>query len=404
MSELIQKNKYRSFHRQLLTGVSALALIGYVATMPVARADDGNLPTIWIELGGQFNRLENSQEIYTPPFVALTPSNFSPPQIAERPARYGLDETAALTFQPEESDWVFSASVRYGRSGNSKHVRQQSNPAPYTAFTSFHRSRNGNYHHFTHYYVNYAADPRFVDVTTKHSEGHTILDFQAGKDFGLGLFGHNASSTLNIGVRFAQFTSRSAINIRENPDWHFKTHITTFSTSYDYNGSHYSFYHKVQNVNQPYHSFAGAFRANRSFTGLGPSISWKSSEPFAGNPERGALTFDWGLNAALLFGRQKAKTHHQTTAWFHSTYANQANRPITYQHPVTPDHARSRNVIVPNIGGFAGLSVKYNAAKVSVGYRADFFFGAMDGGIDARRNENVGFYGPFATVSVGLGG
>ena len=32
------------------------------------------------------------------------------------------------------------------------------------------------------------------------------------------------------------------------------------------------------------------------------------------------------------------------------------------------------------------------------------FFGAMDGGFDAANKENRSFYGPFATVSVGLGG
>jgi hypothetical protein len=43
-------------------------------------------------------------------------------------------------------------------------------------------------------------------------------------------------------------------------------------------------------------------------------------------------------------------------------------------------------------------------AKVKFGYRADLFLGAMDGGIDTAKKENVGFYGPFATVSVGIGG
>ena len=65
---------------------------------------------------------------------------------------------------------------------------------------------------------------------------------------------------------------------------------------------------------------------------------------------------------------------------------------------------RLRSVIVPNVGGFAGLSFHYANAKVSFGYRADIFLGAMDGGIDAVKKENVGFYGPFASVSIGLGG
>ena len=65
---------------------------------------------------------------------------------------------------------------------------------------------------------------------------------------------------------------------------------------------------------------------------------------------------------------------------------------------------RSRFVTVPNLGGFAGASFRFSGAKVSLGYRADFFFGAMDGGIDTRKSEDIGFYGPFATISVGLGG
>ncbi len=40
--------------------------------------------------------------------------------------------------------------------------------------------------------------------------------------------------------------------------------------------------------------------------------------------------------------------------------------------------------------------------KVRMGYRADFFFGAIDGGIDTRKSETLGFYGPFATISIGL--
>ena len=68
------------------------------------------------------------------------------------------------------------------------------------------------------------------------------------------------------------------------------------------------------------------------------------------------------------------------------------------------DRNRARNVTIPNIGGFAGISFKYADAKLALGYRADLFFNAMDGGIDTRKSENVGFYGPFATVSVGLGG
>ena len=59
-------------------------------------------------------------------------------------------------------------------------------------------------------------------------------------------------------------------------------------------------------------------------------------------------------------------------------------------------------VVVPNLGGFAGVSFVNGSAKIKFGYRADFFFGAMDEGIDTRKSETLGFYGPFATISIGL--
>jgi len=44
------------------------------------------------------------------------------------------------------------------------------------------------------------------------------------------------------------------------------------------------------------------------------------------------------------------------------------------------------------------------SAKVSFGYRADVFFGVIDGGLATRSTFNRGFYGPFAQVSIGIGG
>jgi hypothetical protein len=74
---------------------------------------------------------------------------------------------------------------------------------------------------------------------------------------------------------------------------------------------------------------------------------------------------------------------------------------VTYQ-PLPVDKTRARTVTVPNVGGFAGLTFRVQNFKVSAGYRADLFFGAMDGGVDTAKKENVGFYGPFVTISVGL--
>lgn len=124
--------------------------------------------------------------------------------------------------------------------------------------------------------------------------------------------------------------------------------------------------------------------------------------PIAGNGADSELTVDWGVNGAVLFGRQRVNVHHQTTSYdyqqiFGSSYT-------AHRSTQTVNRKEAHSAVIPNLGGFAGLSLKFPNAKVSVGYRADFFFNAADNGIDTRHVVNEGFYGPFASISVGLGG
>ncbi len=133
---------------------------------------------------------------------------------------------------------------------------------------------------------------------------------------------------------------------------------------------------------------------------LGPSLSLKNTTGLLGTVDDGQLALDWGMNAAVLFGRQKAESSHHSTI-NHYFGRGLAALPTVAVHPLVT-HSRSRMVTVPNIGGFAGLSYRIQNAKVSAGYRADFFFAARDVGIDTRSTANVGFHGPFATISIGL--
>jgi hypothetical protein len=100
----------------------------------------------------------------------------------------------------------------------------------------------------------------------------------------------------------------------------------------------------------------------------------------------------------VLFGRQKVKLNYTTMAKLYRVY------PSYSSHHNAVHRTESRRVTVPNLGGFAALSYRFTNAKISAGYRADFFFGAMDGGLDTHRSMTTGFHGPFATISVGLGG
>jgi hypothetical protein len=127
-----------------------------------------------------------------------------------------------------------------------------------------------------------------------------------------------------------------------------------------------------------------------------------------GDHAAGEFKFDWGVNAAVLFGRQRAYGSHETQA-SHYRGARPAFLPslrpnYTSLYHTQKPFARSRTITAPNVGGFAAISLKFPNAKVSLGYRADFFFGAMDTGIDARKTATTGFHGPFTTISIGLGG
>jgi iron complex outermembrane receptor protein len=335
-------------------------------------ADNGK-PPLWIELGGNFDQLSDEQQSFDPSFVQKIPSFLSSPLATEKPPSTGLDWEGAASFEPDGSDWVFSADIRYGRSSSKRHIHQQTNPVGVPV--TFEGTPEGD---------EYAAT-RYVDTQTSNSESHAIFDFMAGKDVGLGMFGAPGSSVLSGGVRMASFTSRSFASIFTDPDAVFITHPK---------------YHRN-------HNYSGSSDAKRSFHGMGPAISWNASMPIEGDEQNGEIAVDWGSNAAVLFGRQRASGSHTTGAYYHCTpdFGGTAAchvRSSHYQH--TAPFNRSRMATVPNLGGFVGLSMKYNNAKVSFGYRADEFFGAMDGGIDTYKAENRGFFGPFANISIGLGG
>ena len=389
MSELINRNDNRATIRwKLLTGASALALTAYVSSAGLAKAEDASHPLVWIQLGGQLSQLSDSAEIFAPDFPTTRPSIFSPSQEFEKSPQFGFDEEGKISFQPENSDWIFSASIRYGRASKDRHAHQQTYPSKqdYYLYPSFHVL------HLTRF----PRAARFADTSVRNSEQHTIIDFQAGQDVGLGLFGKNGSSTVNLGVRFAQFRDKSNISLKSDPDWHFQ------GKYYYYNA------YKIEFLIQPYHSNAAGFRADRSFRGVGPSLSWSGSAPFAGNAQGGELDVDWGVNAALLFGRQRTRVQHHSTVRYNNGgrgyfYYGTNGVLATMTHNAPQAKTRSRNVTAPNVGGSVGLSWKLQNFKMSLGYRADFFFNAIDGGIDARKNENRGFFGPYASISIGLG-
>jgi hypothetical protein len=357
--------------RSLLASVSAIALI---SGSGVASAEDIDRPTVWIDLGAQFERLRTEQETYLPPFMAPAPSFVTiSPAAAQNPPLTSFGGELKIAFQPKESDWIFSAAMRFGRVSAGKHEHQQTlvkgkliglDPPKYITGVD-----------------------RFADAQGLRNGGHVIADFSAGKDVGLGMFGNAGVSVVNAGIRFAQFTEKSSANLGALPS----------EFRYVYN----NFFHVSVPRAYP-RVFYAIEHSIRSFSGVGPSLSWNASADILGN-ELAEVSVDWGANAAILFGRQKVAGHDERRLQTHFL-SQTVNGQVVTNYDLTSNFARRKFVSVPNVGGFAGVSLKFPNAKVSLGYRADFFFNVMDVGMDTRKESGQGFFGPFATVSWGVGG
>jgi len=389
MSELIHTNdNHATIRWKLLTSASALALTAYVVTAGAANADDAARPTIWIELGGQMEQLQGLNAPFLAPFMSVTPT----PDIykgisftgTQKPPLFAFGADGKISFQPENSDWVFSAAVRYGRSHSKRHLHHQSLghvvPLGLYYFTS------SGQRVFPSGYSTHLATVAFVDVNAPSEEHHLVLDFKAGKDVGIGLFGHDGTSNISAGVREMQFSENSSLTIYARPQ------VGT------YNVLNYPIYYPKATFSQ--YTLTG--HAKRSFKGIGPSLSWNASAGIAGNVQDGELMLDWGINAALLFGKQKAKTDHSTMVRHFDkgtyTYSTGIYPSRSYNAPT-----RSRSITVPNIEVLAGLSWRTENAKVSIGYRYDTYLKALDTGIDARKTSNLTFNGPYASISIGIG-
>lgn len=407
MSELIQKHESQSTARwKLLTGASALVLI---AAAPAMANDDSDHPLLWIELGGTADIMKGGfGDRFSAPFLeqSPTPSPLSngAPLGFQKSSRFTFGGEGSLTLQPAHSDWEFSVAVRYGRSGSKKRNHHQT-----SVVNKVHNGYYDLYKFLAPGYPSYWSQlpafkyltgQKFAETVLNRSEHHFVLDFQAGKDVGLGLFGHGGKSVVSAGVRLARFTAHTDVTVRAKPDLRLHQY-TQFSGHVQYTYLNWNNYYLHGN-------------ADRDFHAIGPSLSWNASAPIAGNVESGQLSLDFGINGAVLFGRQKADVSHSTSRHDHdgssTSYVTEVHHQTHTIHYVThyanmpPAQHRTRNVTVPDLGGNIGISYRIENAKLGFGYRIDHFFGAMDGGIDTRRSEDLGFQGLFATFSVGLGG
>ncbi|HVP85376.1 MAG TPA: TonB-dependent receptor [Rhizomicrobium sp.] len=345
---------------------------------------DGRKPQVWVQLGGNFAMLDADTQAYEPTFAEGTPALRTdlpqPPDVEKAPGN-GFDWQGAVTIQPADSDWMLKAGVRYGRSSIKKHAHKtiELTKTSFAFFGSSVPCASLSSQSFVHNGVCYGLFNEFADAQGTVREDHMMLDFTLGKDVGLGSFGDHGKSTIAAGVRMVRFDTDIKSAFNSDP-------------LYAFDNSYFAKYHYLDTATNEEH---------HSFNGIGPEVTWDGSTPILGNEEDGELTLDYGVNAAVLFGRKKASgsSEVQTTYCGYGTLSSCEN-----VHQTPHSFSRSKNVAVPNLGGYLGASAVYRNSKISFGYRADTFFGAMDGGQDTEKSYNRGFYGPYLNITLGLGG
>ncbi len=230
----------------------------------------------------------------------------------------------------------------------------------------------------------------FLRPPEELSESHAVVDFQVGKDFGHGLLAAKASSVLNVGV-----------DSRNSPLSIIRTYKLA-PTSILLPGIILrlfirAFYGTV--FGHHYHQYVATAQSTRSFHGVGPSLSWNASAPFVGNPENGDLSFDLGVNAAILFGRQKPMFNT-----IPRRYILSAPYVYLYRREVQSSASERATCHVSRCPKPRRLRRRVFRFPTSKSVRA---IAAISSSVlwtlvSTRQSPTIGFFGPFATVSIGL--
>jgi len=353
-------------------------------------------PQLWLQFGGNFNAVMHHNIVAYDPSSAYAP-NFPngggptpnwPAGLAtvpdlEKLPNMGFDWQGTATVELPESEWQLKAGIRYGRSSRNKHFHQSQYAGTKNgiAFGSRYYSCAfvAQYYPQTGAACYHGALNEFVDSQNISHETHMMLDFTLGKDVGLG--------TIGGGVRIAQFTEQTKLDIGADPNYNI--YLTPFSKYHD--------------------TYQFTSDEKRSFNGAGPEVTWDANQVIWGDDDGPQLTFDWGINASVLFGQQKVVLRHTAEHCRHTGFGDNAGCDGVgiggedgQIHEPDEDISRSTSATVPNIGGYLGASFRYRNSKLSLGYRADTFFNAMDGGQQTKETYTRGFYGPYLNVSLGL--
>jgi outer membrane receptor protein involved in Fe transport len=341
-----------------------------------------------VEIAGQVQRDDASHEPTAPSFIGGFSGGLdTTAAIQNRDLDWGDGRALKLVWRPGGGPWNVSGSVRFGRAnGGAARAHSEKLTDKVCLFGGKYASLcapdflGGAYYDQFHY-----AKTDFSDISVNNREKHTLVDFMVGRDVGLGRPA-DLKSSAGLGLRYAQFTSTTDMEMRGLPDWYLPT------------GGLFKY-------QSHYHVYKANIQARRSFDGLGPVVSWDGAQRLVGNQDVGSVDLDASITAGVLFGRQKTSLRGtETSIYYTGTFkypGPQRSDPVISSPSLAP---RSKSVAVPLVDLSLGLSYEIQRVKVGAGYRWERYYNVLDAGHAEHRAYDRTFDGPYFKIAVGFGG
>jgi len=333
-----------------------------------------------IELNGQVQHEKAPYETILPGFISTFPAELQPAGLEHRDLDWGDGRQLKVTYRPDGGSWALSGSARYGRTnGGAARIHKDQTGVGGCAFAGYFAAICPKYRDTLNLYPTYHD---WSDATVKSREDHLVIDFQVGKDLGIGGLEH---STVAAGLRYAGMNSTTNVTMDGIPDWVIPD----------------GWYLKYDST---MHRYQATLDARREFRGAGPMLSWDAAARLIGNEEVGHVDLDWSVNGGVLFGKQKTTvTGQETAAYFSGAYYENPRPPVSTV--VTPaDIHRTKSVSAPVVDLSLGLSYEIQRIKIGAGYRWGRYFNVLDAGYQDRKSYDRTFDGPYFKIAVGFGG
>ncbi len=302
---------HRNLRKALLVSVSVFALSCSIAQAQEVQSDG----RLWIELSGMapfwkggsdkywYNAAELAAGFGPPPATVLLPGNGSLLDITR-----GYSFSGEIGYQFADSPWSVRFRVGHGiskkKSGSNAMAVTYVSPVPGSPVYT------------------YGA---VLNVDKK--ERLTYLDFEVGRDVGLGADG--PALTLVGGLRVASFKSKETV-------------AGTFAI--------YTPLAAVPIISGPITA-----SVRRKFTGFGPRLGLEANVPM-----NEVLSLKMEAAGALLFGKRK----------------------VTAVDGIGNVFSRSKSAVIPNLEASVGLALKPDGSNIqlTLGYGVNAFFNMVDSG------------------------